>query len=122
MTRLEETKPGCPIFSSFGITEPICAAPLNKNRFFFWSPTLTKKLHARRKEHFDQLIEERKTQLAQAEEALRKEVELNAELAKRYKILQVQGAQSFRKKFWKETSSQLRFMTIFIQSNSINSW
>ena len=50
----------------------------------------TKQLHTRRKEHFDALIEERKTQLDQAKEALREEVELNAELAKRYKILQAQ--------------------------------
>ena len=50
----------------------------------------TQLIHQRRKAHFETLIDERKDQLNEAREALRREVELNAELAKRYKVLQAQ--------------------------------
>lgn len=50
----------------------------------------TQLIHQRRKAHFEALIDERKDQLNEAREALRREVELNAELAKRYKVLQAQ--------------------------------
>merc|ERR1711892_779109 len=50
----------------------------------------TQLIHQRRKAHFETLIDERKDQLNEAREALRNEVELNAELAKRYKVLQAQ--------------------------------
>merc|ERR1711892_647757 len=50
----------------------------------------TQLIHQRRKAYFETLIDERKDQLNEAREALRNEVELNAELAKRYKVLQAQ--------------------------------